>query len=128
MVAVMDTPVAEETKLRRITPDEVLDAYEKTGMRPMAGQYESYGGDPEQVFGCGLGAMMRAGLDIYDADQLDQFYRVGFAQGFDFAFGESTPKYRYSHVESWAIGFADGVMTAGRVKEVYGDSGARATS
>ena len=79
--------------MRRITPEEVLKAYEKTGLKPMQGDYFSKDG-----CACGLGAIAKKqGLIEYTAigsvccygtsinliSVYGESYHNGFANGFD---------------------------------------------
>lgn len=73
----------------RVTPAQVLAAYEKTGMLPTRGAMHVVIGD--QVCGCGLGAMFVAefGRSPYIDDQGEQVglrynaYLEAFIDGFD---------------------------------------------
>jgi len=74
--------------MRRITPEEVLKAYEKTGLKPMQGEY--FSGE----CACGLGAIVRFWnpekranddnvADMLEKNGIRDLYRIGFYLGFD---------------------------------------------
>jgi hypothetical protein len=71
--------------MRRITPDEVKAAYEKTGLKPGRGCYA----DPYTNVACGLGVMARAEGGnrwwawIDESTQDNRSYHYGFVNGFD---------------------------------------------
>lgn len=76
--------------MKRLSPDEVIDAYQKTGRIPQRGSYRGFDGS---TFACGVGAVALAQKNC--ADALDIFqtfvyeldygltYHDGFTSGFD---------------------------------------------
>jgi hypothetical protein len=68
--------------MKRITPEEVLKAYEKTGLKPMRGDYY-----PFQGCACALGVMavtLKLSGNLYDHFQdIYGDYQDAFTDGFD---------------------------------------------
>lgn len=72
--------------MKRITQDQVVEAYRRTGWRPI--QEAFYGRINGQHCGCGLGVMAGEDLgedisDYAEALGLDHDYASGFTYGFD---------------------------------------------
>lgn len=76
--------------MRRLSPDEVIDAYQKTGRTPQRGSYRGFDGS---TFACGVGAVAIAHKNCADALGIFQTfvhelgygasYHDGFTNGFD---------------------------------------------
>jgi hypothetical protein len=73
--------------MKRITPQEVLEAYEKTGLKPMQGDYY-----PQEGCACGMGAIATSngyidtGLEPFYSKLFRKYgtkYHDGFTHGFD---------------------------------------------
>ncbi|WAH35007.1 hypothetical protein [Alicyclobacillus dauci] len=74
----------------RITPEQVVEAYKATGLKPMQGDYF-----PEQGCACGIGCMSRTVVGLLPEEDFDPIsimedafnvshnYVVGFTRGFD---------------------------------------------
>ena len=140
----MPTRERVERKLERsgrITPREVLEAYEETGLRPLVGQWY----EPETSSACALSAVavvtdgvvanqdtMMDGqaainLVVMRVPRMSTYYRMGFVLGFDdkpppLPSGEDDPA--YLKTEAWARkGYRDGqrarrfVFGSGRTEE-----------
>ena len=100
--------------MKRITPERVVEAYRKTGLRPVRERWVAWRGGECVV--CGLSAVaIAAGNDAREIEQrtvktrcigemlgLPTEYVGGFADGFD---GES----RYVDNEEFSAGYADGI-------------------
>lgn len=81
--------------MKRITPEQVIEAYRKTGFTPRCGLYVCFRGC--EISGCGIGAMYYAergerpderNHNAYDINawmitSYSASYRRGFIQGFD---------------------------------------------
>lgn len=103
--------------MRRITVDEVLEAYRKTGLVPERGAYYKEG------CACGLGVILfAAGADMNVGDDslnaevekllgIDDSYRVGFVRGFD----GKLPLPNRENQAVFDIGYTDGQACAAAV-------------
>lgn len=109
---------------KRITPDEVVDAYRKTSMGVANGEYIILGDRP---CGCGMGVYAVANLGVPIASEGDEFldalmeagiagdYHDGFALGFD---GDRYTAAEFSRKrEDWRLGYEDGKAAYAAAKE-----------
>lgn len=78
------SPAATKKGYMRITPEEIVEAYKKTGLTPARGTFVS------GKMACGLGAYARSkGFDGYfvanflEGMGITANYRTGFISGFD---------------------------------------------
>jgi len=105
---------------RRITVEEVLEAYRVTGVTPGRGSMKC----------CAMGAVLRS--DGYEMDApLDsgdkppalavfgEAYGCGFTQAFDGCVG-NPDRWRNKDLERWKEGFADGQAVAAAVFQKQG--------
>lgn len=105
--------------VKRITPEEAVEAYAKTGFELIRGDYFSYDffGDGRRDGGCGIGtyAVAFLGYDAVTSDKVNvnramreagftSDYRRGFACGFD---GDRLPE-NWKMDDDALIGYADG--------------------
>lgn len=85
----------------RVTPEEVVDAYRKTGMRPIRGAWRN-----GRECGCPLAALAlaaEAGSPVFwSLERFGSHYAVGFINGVD------KPDQDTVFNPRWDIGFKDG--------------------
>jgi hypothetical protein len=103
--------------MKRITPEEVLDAYAKTGLKPC----RVWSIDMGDGSCCAVGAMRyAAGVDGDPHEYIDKSYgyqyRIGFTFGFD-DYGGSV--HDESEMPDWTderkMGYSDGLAAASAV-------------
>ena len=97
-----------ETK-RRITVEEVQEAYRKTGLKPGRGVFNDGCGQ-----GCPVGALaLQAGVNSIDWGHanLSGYYASGFFHAWD---GTKTPAY-FETCETYQLGYQDGLAVAAAI-------------
>jgi len=106
--------------MRRITVDEIKEAYKATGLTPARNTW----GESGSGCACGLGVLaVAAGVPIddlcsdvvYDTINLDEFYGLGFTNGFD----GNTRLGALSHRPGFNQGYDDGAAAAAAI---FGES------
>jgi hypothetical protein len=109
--------------MRRITPEEVKAAYDKTGLKPDRGAYRRYDESPEQrpFAACGLGVVATAEQGEKWWDWIESHsgnygteansYHYGFVAGFD---GQRQSRLGYD-VDAYDLGYLDGKAAAAAV-------------
>jgi hypothetical protein len=117
------------SEFTRITPEQVKEAYDKTELKPMQGEFF-----PAEGCACGLGAIFAQKFGkpvslIEDGDVIHKLedlfpegYRLGFVHGFD----GREPSFKDNKVinETYNLGYEDGRASFEAVKEdaVYNES------
>ncbi len=106
--------------MKRITPEEVVAAYQKTGLKPNASTFLN----PKGTCGCGIGALCLAetdrlenGVSVLDwgAEQFGHEYEGGFSDGF------CLEGIALEYVPCrYAEGYADGRAAAEAVEKEFG--------
>lgn len=102
--------------MKRITVEMLLEAFQKTGLTPMQGDYF-----PSPGCACGLGVIYYQfsgvandeGVENYLDNEYDGNYKRGFAEGFD-----NRPNRLTRNSEEWCIGYEDGQAAWDAVKHL----------
>jgi len=108
--------------MKRIMPDDVLRAYQATGLKPLQGEFREYKTCDTVCGGCAITALLASdGIDIVEEPNLRRiaegrwggFYIGGFVCGFD---GKPAAWFdRDNSREEERIGYEDGQAAAAAV-------------